>query len=224
MAQNITLMGASYTDVPGVQLPKTGGGTALFSDASITTATASDVASGKLFIASNGAITTGTNSGGGGGASNLICGEFTTIRTASSITLPYTGTGYPVAAMAYIKGGMYNNTSSGDTAWYNLVQRYAIGYWTMQKRRPDVAPTYTTSGEENMAVAAIIYKSSSSTATSYSRTSGLDANIFSSANADTGAFICIRFTAKNVLSFYANMSSYCLPVGHTFTFMVMYSE
>lgn len=30
MAQNITLMGASYSDVPEVDLPKTGGGTAKF--------------------------------------------------------------------------------------------------------------------------------------------------------------------------------------------------
>ena len=66
MAQNITIMGASYSDVPAVQLPKTGGGTARFDDASITTATASDVASGKVFLASDGTITTGTSSGGGG--------------------------------------------------------------------------------------------------------------------------------------------------------------
>lgn len=32
MAQNITLLGASYTAVPAVQLPKTGGGTAKFID------------------------------------------------------------------------------------------------------------------------------------------------------------------------------------------------
>lgn len=66
MAQNITLLGASYTDVPGVQLPKTGGGTALFSDASVTTATAADVAQGKIFLAADGTPTSGTASGGGG--------------------------------------------------------------------------------------------------------------------------------------------------------------
>ena len=32
MAQNITWLGASYTGVPGITLPKTGGGTALFID------------------------------------------------------------------------------------------------------------------------------------------------------------------------------------------------
>lgn len=66
MAQNITLLGASYTDVPAVILPKTGGGTARFDDASVTTASASDVTSGKIFLTSDGAVTMGTNSGGGG--------------------------------------------------------------------------------------------------------------------------------------------------------------
>ena len=61
MAQNITLLGASYSTVPAVLLPKTGGGTARFDDATITTATASDVASGKVFLASDGTITTGTS-------------------------------------------------------------------------------------------------------------------------------------------------------------------
>lgn len=32
MAQNITLLGASYSDVPAIDLPKTGGGTARFID------------------------------------------------------------------------------------------------------------------------------------------------------------------------------------------------
>lgn len=32
MAQNVTVAGASYTDVPKVELPKTSGGTATFID------------------------------------------------------------------------------------------------------------------------------------------------------------------------------------------------
>ena len=60
MAQNITWLGASYTGVEKITLPKTGGGTARFDDASITTATASDVVNGAQFLASNGTITSGS--------------------------------------------------------------------------------------------------------------------------------------------------------------------
>lgn len=54
MAQNITLLGASYTAVPAVTLPKTGGGTATFTDVSDTTAVAADVNSGKYIYLANG--------------------------------------------------------------------------------------------------------------------------------------------------------------------------
>ena len=65
MAQDITLLGASYTGVPAVELPKTGGGTAKFADPSGTTAVVSDVASGKKFLLADGTEATGTASGGG---------------------------------------------------------------------------------------------------------------------------------------------------------------
>lgn len=66
MAQTIDLMGASYPDVPAVNLPKHGGGTAKFTDVTDTTAAASDVAQGKYFYTADGTRTEGTSSGGGG--------------------------------------------------------------------------------------------------------------------------------------------------------------
>ena len=78
MAQNITLLGASYADVPAVILPKSGGGTASFTDVSDTTAAASDVASGKYFYTAAGVKTAGTSSGGGGGGMTTVAsGTFT---------------------------------------------------------------------------------------------------------------------------------------------------
>lgn len=47
MAQNITLLGASYTAVPAVTLPKTGGGTARFDDTSDATAVAANIENGE---------------------------------------------------------------------------------------------------------------------------------------------------------------------------------
>ena len=47
MAQNITLLGASYTAVPAVMLPKTGGGTARFDDTTDATADSTVINSGS---------------------------------------------------------------------------------------------------------------------------------------------------------------------------------
>ena len=84
MSQNITLLGASYSDVPAVQLPKTGGGNATFTDVTDTTAAASDVASGKCFYTASGVKTQGTASGGGSGLTLLKTTSLGTLSTSST--------------------------------------------------------------------------------------------------------------------------------------------
>ena len=86
MAQNITLLGASYSAVPAVTLPKTGGGTATFTDVTDSTATAADVATGKYFYTAAGVRTQGTNSGGGGTSKNTQVVQGTTRTTSSTLT------------------------------------------------------------------------------------------------------------------------------------------
>lgn len=140
MSQNITLLGASYSAVPAVQLPKTGGGTALFTDVTDTTAAASDVATGKYFYTAAGVRTQGTNSGGGGTSKNVQVVQGTTRTNASTmtaigaeLTVSKTGTydvywsgmrsntssSYTWATQLYIDGTAYG---SEQTTWSNNVQ------------------------------------------------------------------------------------------------------
>lgn len=84
MAQNVTIAGASYTDVPSIAVPKTGGGTASFTDVSPTTAVAGDVANGKIFFLADGTQGVGTSSGGGGGSYELLGQTSLNVNTTST--------------------------------------------------------------------------------------------------------------------------------------------
>jgi hypothetical protein len=139
-ARNISLLGATYSNVPGVTLPVSGGGSATFYDVSDTTAAASDVATGKYFYTSAGVKTQGTNSGGGGTSKNAQVVQGTTRTTSSSLTaigaemtVSKTGTydvywsafrsntssQYTFATKLYINGTGYG---SEQTTWSNHQQ------------------------------------------------------------------------------------------------------
>lgn len=125
MAQNISLLGATYNAVPAVLLPKSGGGTARFDDCSVVTAGASDVASGKVFVASDGTITTGTASGGGGSVQ-----YDTKTATASNYptSLEFTSMkGQPKAFVVRLNAQV---SSSGSTTYYYIVDISAFGTTT----------------------------------------------------------------------------------------------
>ena len=218
---DISLMGATYPDVPAVTLPTASNGTATFTDVTDTTATAADVASGKYFYTSAGVRTAGTSSGGG--ASNFVMGTFTAdtgTGAAHSVSIPYTGTGYPIAAMVFIAGGAYES----GTTWYNSTQRYAVGQWTFSKSVQSSTPTYTTSGAANQGVTTWVYKNSTSTATTYSRSSAMTTNVLTSSNATGAGATCCRLKGKTTLSYYTASTSYGLLAGQEYKYIIVYSE
>lgn len=132
MAQNITLLGATYNDVPSVELPKSGGGTASFTDVTDTTAAAEDVASGKYFYTAAGVRTAGTGSGGGGDISITVL--TVTIPAAgwsnSSQTVTVTGvtadntvlvTYAPANKAAYVAADIYCTAQGTDSLTFACV-------------------------------------------------------------------------------------------------------
>ena len=169
---------------------------------------------------------------GGGGASNIVTGTFTTGSTraaASSTTLSYSGSGYPIAVMVYIDGGAYNNTSGGNTTWYASVNRYDVGTFYATKSEMNTTPTYVSSGDvtANGAVVAIIYKNSTTDSTNYTRTSNMSAKMYNSSNAST-TYNCIRFKGNGkTLSWYVGnkaSNNIGLAPSTKYAYIVIYSS
>lgn len=223
MSKNVKIANTTYNAVPSINIPLvTGMGNASFFDVSDTTATAADVFTGKYFYTSAGVRTQGTNSGGGGGATNFVTGTFTTPSSAghTNLNIPYTGTGYPVMIVVVVEGGAYHS----GTDWYNSLQRYAVGQWTCTKSNFTASPTYTTSGSVNQGVVTAIYKNSTSSSTTYTRTSAMNTNVFSSSNASNSAVNTIKYKSGNVLSYYTNTSGYGLHPDIEYRYFIVYSS
>lgn len=169
---------------------------------------------------------------GGNGQSNVVQGSFTTESTRNktqTVTLSYTGTGYPIAVMIFVSGGAYNNSSNGNTTWYNSVNRYDVGNYFMSKARTTTTPSYSTSGADNYGNVAIIYKNSTSTSTTYTRTSTMTANVFTSSSTSAqSSTACVRFkgNGKTMNVYIGNKSSSYIGFASdtTYAYIVVYSS
>lgn len=144
------------------------------------------------------------NVSGGGGASNLVTGTFKFSQTSASaqaVTLNYSGTGYPIACIIVLDDGVLNET------YTNTIARYAIAQYFMTKTYVDESPTYINSGTANQGAVATVYKSSTSTAATLTRTSSATANTYSSSNAAGNTTTCVRFKSNTSMSVYAGANS-----------------
>ena len=148
MAQNITLLGASYLAVPAVTLPKTGGGTAQFTDVSDTTASAADVSSSKYFYTSSGVRTQGTASGGGG-VTSVAKGTLnvaSNVNTSTSTKITDTTTiGFTPSAFLF-----YRSDRSATNNHVNIATFVTLGtsYYVRSRTRYS-SNALSTSGDTN---------------------------------------------------------------------------
>lgn len=168
------------------------------------------------------------STGGGGGCVKLVQGTFTTgttRNTTGTVSIAYTGTGYPIAVMVYMKSGTYDPNDS----WYSTVAQYDADGFMAIKAQMSSTPTFVSSGSvpANQATATVVYKSNATTATTHTRAGSQSAVMYNSSDASTG-YNCIRFkNSTKVLSYYiGNTASnrVGLAPSKEYAYIIVYSE
>lgn len=177
MSQNISLWGASYSNVPSVTLPKTGGGSATFTDVTDTTATASDVASGKYFYTAAGTKTQGTGTSGGG--LEYETGTWTPSANVANTTISLSNT-HTVAPFFYMitdAEGEYFNPGVNrclNVTYFNNAQVFGAPFYVGSGASPIYGQVaYAASNNSSLSRSALSltspYTDSGASSTSYPR-------------------------------------------------------
>ena len=156
--------------------------------------------------------------------SNMVTGTFqadvSEKGAAKSISIPYSGMGYPIALIIFPTGGMAKSGSD----FYTTVQQYAIGQFAMSKADMSATPTYNQNDEKNYATVCSNYKNSASDATNYSVSGNARAYALNIQGARATSQNAARFTDSTTLSVYIASTSYGFMAGIEYTYMIVYSE
>ena len=109
MAQNVVINGVTYQDVPEVDIPKSGGGTAKFYDTAGATAAAADILTGKSAYGASGSVS--------GSMANNGSTSGTISTKAGTVTIPagYTTGGTVSIASAAVTDLTAANLLTGKT-------------------------------------------------------------------------------------------------------------
>ena len=108
MAQNVVINSVTYQNVPEVDIPKSGGGTAKFYDTSGATAAAGDVLSGKTAFGASGSVS--------GSMANNGSTSGTIGAKAGTVTIP----------AGYTSGGTVSLTNVSDCVSGNILTGKSI--------------------------------------------------------------------------------------------------
>lgn len=153
-----------------------------------------------------------------------ISGTFTptTAGQTMTVTVPYTGSGYPIAIVVCPSEGSYNTSGS----FYTAVEYRAVIVYIAIKNELGTTPDYTgSSSTANRAMTVVTFKSSSSTATSTSVTHSKDNAIYSSASsAQAYSGDMLKIHSATELSVITSNSAYGFAPNVEYTYHVIYSS
>ena len=108
MAQNVIINGVTYSNVPEVDIPKSGGGTAKFFDTASASAAAADILTGKTAYGASGSVSGSMANNG---------------STSGTIGTP---SGTVVIPAGYTSGGTVSLTNVADCVAANILTGKSI--------------------------------------------------------------------------------------------------
>lgn len=157
--------------------------------------------------------------GGGGGGGNIVMGTFTTKASGyETISIPYSGAGYPIAFLIFPHGG------GMASAWSSLVSINAVGVIGVVKYDMSTTPQYHKSGDMDLGTGSAIYKDSSTISSSYAAeyNNGEYTYTAYSRNTATG---CVAFVSPTSLDYsIKTASAKGLAPSFTYDYIIIYSS
>lgn len=152
--------------------------------------------------------------------SKLVTGTFigSTTGAAMDVSIPYSGSGYPIAGIIYPSSG----GNSGSIA--SLAQQYAMIMYSFCKSDMSSTPTFSGDTSENKAVITSLYKYSNSDPTSSTAGRLLTQQFYHNANATATATACVKVRSSTSMSVYIANTSYGFKEGIEYTYQLIYSS
>lgn len=159
----------------------------------------------------------GGGGGGGGGSSNVVTGSFKgTENGVLEVPLSYTGEGYPLSVLIYVKDGVETEP------YYSIVCLNSVVQWAASKSDPTTAPTYTDGTTKNCVDYVVARKGSSKG--SYGQTSGRASNIYRNQEPGAAAGTVVKFISSTIMKVRIADSDYGFYPNIDFAYTVTYSS
>lgn len=139
--------------------------------------------------------------------------------SAIEITVPYSGSGYPIAIYVYPTAGAYKSTS----LLYTTVQKNAIIMFAMAKSDMSLAPNYSNSGANDYGTTMAIYKSSDSDASATTSNRVNTEGVYRNNTATAAHSTAFRVRSATHMSAYIANTTYGFMAGVEYTYVIQYS-